>query len=405
MNLSGFLWWIKKQYYKNNREPLSFLSVKGNKIINASGDKVILRGFEYSCFNIIRKREYDAIKLAGFDPDEANKDLAKYFFSSEDEKIITDMGANVVRINIRLWQMELGLYLYNQIALKQLDETIDRWGKIGVYVILVLGEAGQNDFMHNKTYGNILWNDMDFQDRVIDLWEMLARRYSSNKYIAGYDIINEPAAPSKEILGSFYNRAINRIREDDSKHILFIERNVLPDKFKNVDFGGKYSDNNIVMSVHFYKPHDFTHQGIGDRPTGKEYPSVYDEIYWNAYKIYAYLEAILNSDEVSGKPLYVGEFSSSWYGQQESLEWIRDVEYFLNNRGVHYTFFQYKTLLRRTFGLYFPTQEVELKIEEFQKDYSLLKYNKNKRILLTKNFEITPILKHILKAGFNTKET
>ncbi len=386
------------------KRPLSFLSVKGNKIVNAGGDKVILRGFEYSCFNIIRKREYDAIKRKGVDPNKVNKELAEYFFSEDDINLISDTGANVIRVNMRLWQMEDKPYSYSQVSLRHLDEVVEKWGKNGIYVILVLGEAGQNVLVHNKAYGNILWGNKKFQARVVSLWGVLAKRYKDNPYIAGYDIINEPTAPNKKALHSFYEKVIRKIREDDKKHILFIERNALPRRFKNVSFGGKYEDDNIALSVHFYKPHRFTHQGIGRRQTGQKYPGRYDKVYWDKNQIGKYFDEILTSAEVRGKPLYIGEFSASfWYGKQQALNWAADVVDVLNRRGLHYTFFQYKTAIPKTFGLYSPTPETGKRLIKLKRKMKkrLALSVQDKELLHTKNFEVIQELKNILQAGFS----
>ncbi len=398
--------WGGNHIPENHPKPLGFLSVKGNKIVNAEGDKVILRGFEYSCFNIIRKREYDAIKSKGNDPNKINKELAEYFFSKDDISQVSNMGANVVRVNMRLWQMEDKPYSYSQISLGLLDEVIEKWGKNGVYVILVLGEAGQNVLVHNKTYGNILWTNKKFQDRVVSLWGVLAKRYKDNPYIAGYDIINEPSAPNKKALHSFYEKAIHEIRENDKRHILFIERNVLPRKFKNVSFGGTYNDDNIALSFHFYKPHRFTHQGVGKRRTGQKYPGVYDNVYWDKKQIGKYFDEVLASDEVRGKPLYVGEFSASfWYGKQQALKWVTDVLDVLNSRGIHYSFFQYKTAMPKTFGYYSPTPKTEkslIKLKRKKKKKKRMSLSaQDKALLHTVNFEIVPGLHDILQAGFS----
>ncbi|MFX6895585.1 cellulase family glycosylhydrolase, partial [Acinetobacter baumannii] len=53
----------------------------------------------------------------------------------------------------------------------------------------------------------------------------LADRYKDEPAIAGYDLLNEPYAPSNEVVVSFFERLIPAIREVDPRHLLFVEGN------------------------------------------------------------------------------------------------------------------------------------------------------------------------------------
>ena len=219
--------------------PLTFLSVKRNKIINEKGSEVNLRGIHYDAFYVISKRVYFASGQNGEDIDRYNTELSKYWFTDGDIKIIKDIGANAVRIGFRLWQIEKEPYEYSEESLRHLDDTIAKFGENGIYVILDLHAAGQNALPHNNEYGNILWDDEGLQNRVAALWGVIAGRYKDKPYVAGYDIINEPKAPAKKALHGFYQKVIDKIREKDKKHILFIEWNL--SKPKDILFGGEYT--------------------------------------------------------------------------------------------------------------------------------------------------------------------
>ena len=385
-------------------QPLSFLSVKGNKIINEKREEIMLRGFQFDCFYMFNKRKYKAIKLSGEDPDKYNIELSNYYCTNNDIKNIKNMGANVVRIAFRLWHIEKEPYSYNEKSLKHLDNIIDRFGENGIYVILDLHSAGQNSFYHNQLYGNILWDDKDFQDRVIALWGLIANRYKDNPSIAGYDIINEPQAPTKKALHSFYQKSIKKIRETDKKHILFIEWN--HHDLENILFGGEYDDPNIAMSLHFYKPNKFTNQGRRGRPIGYKYPAKYKGIYWDKNQIDKYFTEVLRT-KIKDKPLFVGEFSATVLaGGEYALQWIKDVIDVMNSKGVHYTYFQYKCVNREQFSYYWAHKEVSEKIMMLMKNIvrNRLKFSDltegKKKLILTKNFESSKKLKQVLKEGF-----
>lgn len=243
---------------------------------------------------------------------------------------------------------------------------IEKFGENGIYAVLDLHAAGQNTLSHNNEYGNILWNDEELQNRIVALWGVLAKRYKDNPYIAGYDIINEPQAPTKKALHSFYQKVIDKIREKDKKHILFIEWNLY--KTKKILFGGKYTDPNIALSVHFYKPHIFTNQGLKDFPVGQKYPGTYNGVYWDKNQIDKYFDKILASDKVKGRPLFVGEFSANIVdGGKDALQWIEDTIDVLNGKEIHYTFFIYRFSFTPSFGYYQPDEQLDRQIRALSK--------------------------------------
>jgi len=153
--------------------PLSFLHVSNAKILNQSNREIRLNGFQYECFYFLDKRIYDAAKSSGLESDGCFIEFSKYYCTAKDLNEIKAMGANVIRIGLRLWQLEKAPFTYNQAALQHLDNTIMKIAKQGLYVILDLHAAGQNSLNHNKEYGHILWNQTELQDRIAALWGVI----------------------------------------------------------------------------------------------------------------------------------------------------------------------------------------------------------------------------------------
>ena len=57
------------------------------------------------------------------------------------------------------------------------------------------------------------------------LWQALAERYRGNAWVAGYDLLNEPADPTGEVYGRFHDRLVAAVREVDPEHIIFVDGN------------------------------------------------------------------------------------------------------------------------------------------------------------------------------------
>lgn len=54
--------------------------------------------------------------------------------------------------------------------------------------------GGQNPDWHSDNPSNWagFWEERDYQDRVVWLWEQVAGRYKDNEWVAGYNPVNEP---------------------------------------------------------------------------------------------------------------------------------------------------------------------------------------------------------------------
>lgn len=98
-----------------------------------------------------------------------------------------------------------------------------------------------------------LWENEANKSKFVALWQKIAERYATNKWIAGYDLLNETNWTFKEgsnaPLRSLYERVTTAIREVDPNHLIVIEGN----GFAN-DYSGLTPawDNNMAYSFHKY---------------------------------------------------------------------------------------------------------------------------------------------------------
>jgi hypothetical protein len=324
---------------------LSFLRVSGTEIVDESGAPVALRGFQGLGFYPIPNDFYlTAVNDSGVNPasfDSAAVELARYATTEFDFSEIRGTGANVVRLWFNLHELEKRPFEYSDVALSLLESVVNAYGERGIYVILVQGGTGQNVYSESAWYqahGLSFWDrGTGLWDRTVALWGVLAERFRSSPYVAAYDILNEPQPPTAQALHDFYSDAIAAIRARDSRHIIVLE--VAEMNETTFQLGGEYADANLVASFHFYYPHNFTLEpGIA----GLEYPGTVDGRYWDRAMLASVLDTALSLRELRGRPVFVGEFGAHAARDPSGLRWIEDVLSLMNERGLHYTYHNYR---------------------------------------------------------------
>ena len=126
------------------------------------------------------------------------------YFTEADARYIASLGLNLVRIpiNYRLFEDDMNPRVINGRGFKHLDRVIKLCAAQGIYTIIDLhalpGYQNQHWHSDNPTHQALLWKHKDFQDRTVVLWEAIARHYRDEPWVAGYDLINEPADPTGE---------------------------------------------------------------------------------------------------------------------------------------------------------------------------------------------------------------
>ena len=300
------------------------LEVRGNQILNADGQPVVLRGFglggwmnmenfitgypanEQAQRDAIRGVIGDELYLLFFDR------FLEYFFTEADAAFVRSLGLNLVRlpINYRHFEDDMRPFELKEEGFKHLDRAIDECARHGVYTILDLHAfAGyQNQHWHsdNPTHAALFWEHEHFQDRAVWLWERFAERYKGNAWVAGYNIMNEPADPKGSRVEPFYRRVMQPVRAIDSDHMLFLEGNRYSTEFHM--FGDPLP--NVV-----YTNHDYALAGFMD---AGPYPGVSRGEYVDRQaledKFLKRSEYMLEYDI----PMWVGEFGPIYTGRPET---------------------------------------------------------------------------------------
>lgn len=256
------------------------LRVQDNRVVDGEGRTVVLKGFGLGGWmnmeNFItgypanEEAQREAIRaVLGRDRYEYFFDrFLEHFFTEGDADFIRSLGLNLLRlpINYRCFEDDMEPFVVKEEGFKHLDLVVDLCARHGIYTIIDLhalpGYQNQHWHSDNPTHKALLWRHRHFQDRTVNLWEVIADRYRGNPWVAGYNPVNEPADPSGQAIMPFYRRLYEAIRAVDPDHMIFLEGNRYSQDFHM--FGEPWED--VV-----YTNHDYALPGFVD---GGPYPGV-----------------------------------------------------------------------------------------------------------------------------------
>ena len=325
-----------------------FLKAKGQKIVNQEGDNILLRGVglggwmlqEGYMLKVNAEGQQHKIKARLIDligPEKTDKFYTAWL-SNHTRKIDIDSmkawGFNSVRLpmhyNLYTLPVEKEKTKAENTWLEkgfQMTDSLLAWCKSNeIYLILDLHAApgGQgNDLNISDRDPSVpsLWDSEDNQEKTIALWKKLAQRYANEKWIGGYDILNEPnwgfedPANDKNGLKEKKNIPLRKlmmdittaIREVDKNHIIIIEGNGWGN-----NYNGIYPpwDSNMVLSFHKY---------------------------WN-YNTQASIQHIVDARLQYNVPVWVGETG------ENSNVWYTDAIQLLENNNIGWAWWPLKKL-------------------------------------------------------------
>jgi endoglucanase len=302
------------------------LQTQGDAIVDAEGTRVVLRGVGLGGWmnmeNFITgypatesQMRAAVVEVLGAERAERFFDrLLTRFFEAADAELLAGLGVNCVRVpvNYRHFERDARPFELREQGFERLDRVVRLCAEHGIYTVIDLHAVpgAQNQHWHsdNPTHVATLWQHPHFQDRVVHLWQALAQRYRDEPWVAGYNLLNEPADPSGEVVGPFHDRLVAAIREIDRQHIVFVDGNTYSTDFSI--FGEPY-DNAV------YACHDYARAGMS---FGGSYPGETEGQWIDRDFLEAKFLERSRYQRESGTPIWVGEFGPVYTGDPERDE-------------------------------------------------------------------------------------
>ncbi|MFZ5495462.1 MAG: glycoside hydrolase family 5 protein [Verrucomicrobiota bacterium] len=230
-------------------------------------------------------------------------------------------------------------YGYDEEAFQQLDRIVDCCERLGLKVIVDPHTMPGIASPFTGEFADAFWREDQWHDRLIDLWRRLANRLKSRgAVIAGYDLLNEPCTPRDAKPGGpgdwnhLVARLVATIRATGDGHPIIIETAVgfepngaFVNRLDAITRLRLPKDPNLVVSPHMYEPHDFTHQGIKERPIGVRYPGVAEGMRWDRSQLEQAFKRVREFQAEYQVPILIGEFSASRFAGEDGNRYLADL--------------------------------------------------------------------------------
>ena len=266
------------------KDPSGFLHALDKKIADGSGQEFILKGVGlggwmvqegYMLGTTGAQHEISAFLegMAGtIATEQFYADWLTYFVNEKDVQQIAEWGYNSIRLpmHYNLYFDSNGQWLESSKGLELTDNLLS-WCKTNkLYLILDLhaapGGQGQNKEISDRRDGESLWTSNEAREMTVLMWTKLAARYQNEKWVGGYDLLNEPnydfentgndkgCSCNQNIpLLNLYRQIIDAIRTVDKNHLLIIEGNCYGSNYRGLETLANYDpEGNLALSFHNY---------------------------------------------------------------------------------------------------------------------------------------------------------
>lgn len=152
--------------------------------------------------------------------------------------------------------------------LRPVSETLACAREHGLGLILDLHRTEGADCA-DQEHGDDIYDRPELATRFARLWRDLAVAYSDVGPHLRFELLNEPIAQDHTQVNTLHRALIAAVREVDRERVLIVNTNRWADHDHLDALELPADDRNIVVSVHYYRPYAFTHQGASWSDMGR----------------------------------------------------------------------------------------------------------------------------------------
>lgn len=195
------------------------------------------------------------VNIIGYDP--LWKDFNKARFQERHFKLLHDAGFQTVRVNLASFPHMDKQDQLDPAWLKTLDWAVK--GALDNHLTVIVDE-------HDFTYCG--GDAAGCHDKLMAFWRQIAPRYKDAPPEVVFEILNEPnGAVTTELWNAWLKEALAIIRQTNPTRNVVIGPAFWNNIHKLKELELPADDRHIIVTVHYYLPMEFTHQGA---PWNKE---------------------------------------------------------------------------------------------------------------------------------------
>jgi endoglucanase len=278
------------------------------------------------------KRLGRGVNIIGYDP--LWKNPVKARFKDRHLALIREAGFQTVRINLHALQLEKGSQGYRlpEAWLKTLDWAVKGALAAGLNVILDL---------HN--YNDVAKDPAAFKARLMAFWKQVGERYKDAPNALLFEILNEP---NGKLDGPLWNawlaEALAVIRATNPSRTVVVGPPMW-NGFRSLDqLVLPETDRNLIVTVHYYEPFPFTHQGAPWSPETVKLSGVTWGTSGQRVQIETDFAVVQAWSEKHRRPILLGEFGAYEKAPMESrILWTGHVARTAEALGWAWTYWQF----------------------------------------------------------------
>ena len=266
------------------------------------------------------------------------------FIVEEDFRRIAEMGVDHVRLPFDYNIVEDENGGFSEEGFARIDFALDMCEKYGLNIVLDLHKAAGFSFDAGE-HEDGFFDDRRLQERFLDLWEEMARRYGGNAR-AAFELLNEVTEQHYiTVWNDLVHECIGRIRKHAPDTPILVG-SYWKNSIDAVSGLAKPFDDKVVYNFHCYSPLEFTHQGA--YWTDEIDPNArisYKQLGWSADRFVEMFGAAAEFAAANGTVLYCGEYGViDVVPPEDALLWYKDIHEAFERCGIAHSAWTYKKM-------------------------------------------------------------
>lgn len=299
---------------------------------------LVLAGSDASAAEAIAQRLGRGVNMLGYDP--IWKDRAKARVKMEDFARIRAGGFQHVRINLHAFAHLRARNRLDPAWLATLDRVVKAATRAGLMVILDVHEYQPCGEAPDRC-----------RPKLLAVWEQLAARYRDAPGSVLFEVLNEPSSKlTPELWNVLFADVLAVIRRTNPSRVVIVGPGEY-NNFRHLDaLALPEDDRNLIVTVHYYDPFPFTHQGadwthpgrVNDVGIGWGSQAERDQLASDIARIAAW-------GRERGRPILLGEFGAFDKAELDArVAWTSAVARAAEAHGLAWTYWQFEG----TFGAF-----------------------------------------------------